>query len=42
MIAATTSRSWMIPVIALFLSAFAICTAEFIIAGLLPAIAGDL
>jgi DHA1 family inner membrane transport protein len=39
---AATSRSWMIPVIALFLSAFAICTAEFIIAGLLPAIAGDL
>lgn len=39
---ATTSRSWMIPVIALFLSAFAICTAEFIIAGLLPSISGDL
>jgi len=37
-----TSRSWMIPVIALFLSAFAICTAEFIIAGLLPSIARDL
>ncbi|MEO8882368.1 MAG: MFS transporter [Devosia sp.] len=39
---AEASRSWMIPVVALFLSAFAICTAEFIIAGLLPAIAGDL
>jgi DHA1 family inner membrane transport protein len=39
---AAASRSWMIPVVALFLSAFAICTAEFIIAGLLPAIAGDL
>lgn len=38
----TTSRRWMIPVIALFLSAFAICTAEFIIAGLLPSIAHDL
>jgi DHA1 family inner membrane transport protein len=35
-------RGWMIPVVALFLSAFAICTAEFIIAGLLPAIAADL
>lgn len=32
----------MVPVLALFLSAFAICTAEFIIAGLLPAIASDL
>jgi DHA1 family inner membrane transport protein len=39
---ATTSRGWMIPVISLFLSAFAICTAEFIIAGLLPSIAHDL
>src|SRR5665213_2264767 len=39
---AAASRSWMIPVVALFLSAFAICTAEFIIAGLLPAIAHDL
>jgi DHA1 family inner membrane transport protein len=39
---AATSRSWMVPVVALFLSAFAICTAEFIIAGLLPAIAHDL
>lgn len=39
---ATTSRSWMVPVVALFFSAFAICTAEFIIAGLLPSIADDL
>lgn len=38
----TTSRNWMVPIVALFLSAFAICTAEFIIAGLLPAIAKDL
>jgi DHA1 family inner membrane transport protein len=39
---ATTSRGWMVPVIALFLSAFAVCTAEFIIAGLLPDIAHHL
>ena len=39
---AALSRSWMIPVIALFLSAFAINTAEFVIAGLLPSIAHDL
>src|SRR5690349_9659447 len=42
MTSSVSARAWMVPVIALFVSAFAICTAEFIIAGLLPAIAADL
>jgi MFS transporter, DHA1 family, inner membrane transport protein len=35
-------RSWVLPVFALFLAAFAVGTTEFIIAGLLPALATDL
>lgn len=37
-----TARGWMVPLIALFVSAFAVCTSELIIAGLLPALAADL
>ena len=36
------SRGWFVPVFALFLSAFAVCTAEMIVAGVLPSLAGDL
>ena len=36
------ARSWLVPVVALFLATFAICTAELIVAGLLPNIATDL
>ena len=35
-------RSWLVPVVALFLATFAICTAELLVAGLLPNIAADL
>src|SRR5688572_16991495 len=42
MASVTTNRSWLVPVFALFLATFAVCTAELIIAGLLPAIAHDL
>src|SRR3569833_3958927 len=38
----STSRSWMIPVWGLFVAAFAVVTAELIIAGLLPNVAADL
>lgn len=36
-----TARNWMVPIIALFLAAFAVCTSELIIAGVLPALAAD-
>lgn len=36
------SRGWLVPVFALFVSAFAVCTAEMIVAGVLPALARDL
>jgi DHA1 family inner membrane transport protein len=36
------ARSWLVPVFALFLSTFAVCTSELIVAGLLPAVAADL
>ena len=39
---ATTSRGWMVPVWGLFAAAYAVVTAELIIAGLLPNIASDL
>lgn len=39
---ASASRSWMVPIVALFLSTFAVCTSELIVAGLLPALAADL
>ncbi|HEX4298322.1 MAG TPA: MFS transporter, partial [Devosia sp.] len=39
---AATTRSWMIPVWGLFVAAFAVATAELIIAGLLPNVAADL
>ena len=39
---ATTSRGWMIPVFGLFIAAYAVVTAELIIAGLLPNVAADL
>jgi DHA1 family inner membrane transport protein len=42
MTSVTTNRSWLVPVFALFLATFAVCTAELMIAGLLPAIAHDL
>jgi DHA1 family inner membrane transport protein len=35
-------RGWIVPVAALSASAFAICTAELVVAGLLPALATDL
>lgn len=35
-------RRWMMPVVALFVATFAICTAELIVLGLLPALATDL
>ncbi len=37
-----TARSWIVPVIALLLATFAICSSELVITGLLPAVAGDL
>lgn len=37
-----SARGWMVPLFALFVSAFAVCTSELIIAGLLPALAADL
>lgn len=37
-----TTNGWFVPVFALFLSAFAVCTAEMIVAGVLPALARDL
>jgi DHA1 family inner membrane transport protein len=42
MASVTSNRSWLVPVFALFLATFAVCTAELMIAGLLPAIAHDL
>lgn len=36
------SPAWMVPVVALFVAAFAVCTAENLIAGVLPALAADL
>src|SRR5207248_1381261 len=42
MAAATTARGWLVPISALFLSTFAICTSELIVAGLLPALSADL
>lgn len=42
MVADKPDRRWMVPVFALFVSAFAVCTSELIIAGLLPALAADL
>ena len=42
MVDATTSRRWMIPVMGLFVAAFAVVTAELIIAGRLPNVAADL
>lgn len=36
------ARGWMVPIFALFLSAFAICTSEIIVLGILPNIASDL
>lgn len=38
----SVAPSWMVPVSALFVATFAVCTAENIIAGLLPALARDL
>ena len=37
-----TSYSWMAPLTALFVATFAVCTAENLIAGVLPALAADL
>lgn len=37
-----TGRAWMVPVFALFVATFAICTAELIVLGLLPALSADL
>lgn len=42
MASVTTNRSWLVPVFALFVATFAVCTAELIVAGLLPAVARDL
>jgi len=42
MASVTTNRSWLVPVFALALATFAVCTAELMIAGLLPAVAHDL
>ena len=42
MMAAGASRGWMIPVFGLFVAAYAVVTAELIIAGLLPNVATDL
>jgi DHA1 family inner membrane transport protein len=39
---ATTSRGWLVPVLALCLATIAISTSELIVTGLLPNIAGDL
>src|SRR3954465_4824740 len=39
MASVTTNRSWLVPVFALALATFAVCTAELMIAGLLPAVA---
>ena len=36
------SNGWFVPVFALFLAAFAVCTAEMIVAGVLPSLARDL
>lgn len=36
-----TARGWLVPVFALCLSAFAVCTSELIVAGLLPALAAE-
>lgn len=36
------AKSWFVPVFALFLAAFAVCTAEMIVAGVLPSLARDL
>jgi DHA1 family inner membrane transport protein len=38
----TTSRRWFVPVGALLIAVFAVCTSELIITGLLPALAADL
>jgi DHA1 family inner membrane transport protein len=37
-----SARTWLVPIGGLLVATFAICTAELVIAGLLPAIAGDL
>lgn len=42
MASAAVGRGWMIPVIALFVATFAICTAELVVSGLLPALSVDL
>jgi DHA1 family inner membrane transport protein len=42
MVGATAARGWLVPISALFLSTFAICTSELIVAGLLPALSADL
>src|SRR5688572_22229728 len=42
MIARSTSGNWLVPIAALLVAAFAVCTTELIIGGLLPAIAADL
>jgi DHA1 family inner membrane transport protein len=38
----TAERGWIVPVLALLLATFAVCSAELVIAGLLPAVADDL
>lgn len=38
----SATGSWIVPIFALFVSAFAICTSELIVAGILPNIAADL
>src|ERR1700709_2296513 len=42
MMASSTPGNWIVPVGALLVATFAICTAELVIAGLLPALASDL
>jgi DHA1 family inner membrane transport protein len=42
MIAGSTPGNWLVPIAALLVAAFAVCTTELIIGGLLPAIAADL
>jgi DHA1 family inner membrane transport protein len=37
-----SGRSWLVPIFALFLSTFAVCTSELIVGGLLPPLAADL
>src|ERR1700709_1412717 len=42
MMASSTPGNWIVPVGALLVATFAICTSELVIAGLLPALATDL